>query len=431
VIAIDATLPHHARAMPFEPALSTETGPTLRDTYHMTLVLTHACNLACSYCYMGEHHTNRMPVQLAERALSLAFARTRSLSVGFFGGEPLLEHDQLISLAAGARREANANGKSARFQVTTNATLLTERRVQQLVDLDVRVAVSLDGVKQAHDATRRTSAGGSSHEAVVRGVRRMIDTGRPTTVIAVVHPDNVKWLHESVEFLAVLGAHRITLNPCYEAEWSDSDLEIWGDQLNRVAGFWASRMRAGRPIKITNLDNKVIAAAKGGLVDRDRCSVGRRSITVAPSGFLYGCERLVGDDRDPRARLGHIDQGFPEVVSSYTSPAAEDCTSCAERWRCSSHCACANLAESGDPNVPGGVQCWHEQWTANLVDELARAMIVEQCPSMIELAYGNVIDEIDLVDQAYPPLVSNISTPPIEPRHSSSQRRLPLYSEPK
>lgn len=412
--------------MSIVPSSSRESSVDAHASFHLTLVLTHACNLACSYCYMGEHHVTRMPVETARKALSRAFDRTSSLSLGFFGGEPLLEHDLLVSLAREARDGAASQGKKVRFQVTTNATLLSKKRIQELLDLDIRVAVSLDGIRPAHDATRMTSSGASSHDAVVRGARQLIDTGRPTTVIAVVHPNNVKWLHESVGFLADLGAARITLNPCYEAEWSDADLEIWGEQLNLVAGFWTSRIREGRPIKITNLDNKVIAAAKGGLVDRDRCSVGRRSITVAPSGYLYGCERLVADDRDPRHRLGHLDQGFPEIVSPYSSPLADECTSCAERWRCSSHCACANLAESGDPNVPGGVQCWHEQWTAKLVDDLAHAMIVEQCPSFIELAYRSVIDDIDFVDPVDPPQVMNPAAEPMDPR-PSSPRRLPLY----
>ena len=39
------------------------------------LVLTHACNLACSYCYTGEKKRVRMPATLGHRAIEQAIVR--------------------------------------------------------------------------------------------------------------------------------------------------------------------------------------------------------------------------------------------------------------------------------------------------------------------------------------------------------------------
>ena len=59
----------------------------------LSLILTHQCDLACSYCYAGEKSARDMPLEVGEQALERAFATLapdEALHLGFFGGEPLL-----------------------------------------------------------------------------------------------------------------------------------------------------------------------------------------------------------------------------------------------------------------------------------------------------------------------------------------------------
>ncbi|MBC8070175.1 MAG: radical SAM protein, partial [Deltaproteobacteria bacterium] len=102
----------------------------------LALVLTHACNLACSYCYTGEKKRVRMPPALAERVLELAFDATLRvdghLQLSFFGGEPLLEDGLLLALAERARARSHASGCPLLLQVTTNGTLLDTELVGRL-----------------------------------------------------------------------------------------------------------------------------------------------------------------------------------------------------------------------------------------------------------------------------------------------------------
>ena len=54
---------------------------------HLTLSLTHACNLRCQYCYGGEKIAHHMPRERGEKAIRLACMRTSGrLSLIFFGG---------------------------------------------------------------------------------------------------------------------------------------------------------------------------------------------------------------------------------------------------------------------------------------------------------------------------------------------------------
>jgi len=358
-----------------------------------TLVLTHDCNLACTYCYAGEKFRASMDERTVRAGLDLAFRRARGdVDLGFFGGEPLLEWDLLERACVTATERAVREGRSLRLQVTTNGTLLTPERARRLCALNVEVALSIDGTRAAHDATRPKRGGQSSYDATVKAARMLRETGHSLIVIAVVAPANVRELGASVRTLVALGADRILLNPCFEAVWTDDDLAAWELGLREAADVYADRMRAGHPVAMPTFDNKLLAAVKGGLASCDSCGAGERELAIAPSGNLYPCARQVGEDRDHRWVVGHVSTGVDRarVAAIPRGPAHRECDECPERWRCGAGCMCANLAETGEADVPGGVQCWHEQITASVADAVGHALLAEQCSAFLEWTYARV-----------------------------------------
>jgi uncharacterized protein len=359
---------------------------------HTTLVLTHDCNLACTYCYTGAKERRVMPDDVSAAGLDLAFHGTGPVDLGFFGGEPLLRFEQLVAIAHAARTRAAHEGRALTLSVTTNGTLLTSERVEVLRELGVRITLSIDGTREAHEATRPTRNGRSSFDAAMRGAKAILDAGLALEVIAVVAPANVRHLGATVRFLAELGAQQIVLNPCFEEAWSDDDLAAWEQGMRDAAQVYAEHMRAGRAIAMPTFDNKILAAAKGGLAACDTCSAGEREIAVAPSGNLYPCARLVNEDRDLRWVIGHVHRGIERraIEAIPRGPSDSACESCAERWRCGASCMCANLAETNTANVPGGVQCWYEQTSASIADEIGHALLEERCATFLAWSYGRV-----------------------------------------
>jgi sulfatase maturation enzyme AslB (radical SAM superfamily) len=114
------------------------------------LELTNRCNLRCTFCPTADGRMQRargfMDPALFARALEGA-GRLEFVLL-FQWGEPLL-HPKFFDLA----RRAAARG--ARTLVTTNGTLLDDRRVAELLrsGLD-RVTVSVDGDAATHEAVR-------------------------------------------------------------------------------------------------------------------------------------------------------------------------------------------------------------------------------------------------------------------------------------
>jgi uncharacterized protein len=368
----------------------------------VTLVLTHDCNLACDYCYAGAKVQRRMSPEIAQKAVDLAFVDDpKRAQLSFFGGEPLLAYELLLRSAEQARSEARARGIELKMSVTTNGTLLDDARARELAALDVYVALSIDGTREAHDAGRPLRGGGSSFEQVTRGLDVLVRRAMPFETISVVTPQNAHLVGETVEYLFAAGVPRVGLNPCYEAAFTDDELAGWERGLERAADAMIAWYRKGRIVSVTIFDNKILAAIKGGLASGDKCSLGQTSVAVAPSGNLYSCERLVADDENLADVMGHVDSWKPIAEDACPrGPVNDECGPCGERWRCGSFCACSNRAETGRSDLAGGTQCWHERTTARIADRIAETLWEERNTPFIAWFYGRMAG---LAPSAEPP----------------------------
>ncbi|MCA9563240.1 MAG: radical SAM protein [Myxococcales bacterium] len=318
-----------------------------------TLVLTHDCNLGCPYCYAGEKFGKEMRNEVADAAIELALSDSPNhIFFSFFGGEPFLAFDAMKRATERAHTTFAERGIEHRFVVTTNGTALSSPRIDFLKRWNFFVGFSIDGTREAH-AIRPFTTGKDSFDAVLAGLKAVQDAGIPYRTISVVDPSNVRYLGDTVEFLASQGVLRMALNPNYDAEWTEEDLEYWAAGYRRAAEIYVDSYRAGRPLRINTIDDNIKAHVKGGHTPLDQCDFGRSSVAVAPSGNLYPCERLVGEDRDHSYVIGNVFDGFSPRRTGLietSGNSCDDCGDCALQTRCSSWCACANLADTGKHN---------------------------------------------------------------------------------
>ncbi len=375
----------------------------------VSLVLTHDCNLACTYCFAGEKSKRRMSGATLDAALALAFGDdSPSVRLSFFGGEPTLEWE-LIKIACGkARAHAAHFGKQLQLSITTNATRIDRARAAFLREAGFYVGVSIDGTQAAHDATRPRRGGRGSFAQTFAGLTACLDEGVALETISVVDPANVALLGESVRFLADVGVDRLALNPRFSAEWTPAALAAWERGYEDVAACFVERAEAGRPIHVNVLADKMLAHVKGGLQPGDRCAAGRGSVAVAPSGNIYPCARMVGEDHGGAQEgilLGHVeagglDAGRAAVFRAMHAPAEdpgqvhEGCGGCGIRTRCMSSCACVNREETGEVGVIGGLLCWHEQLAGRVADHAAARLYERRNRSFLKVIYSLPIDEV-------------------------------------
>lgn len=363
----------------------------------LTLVLTHGCNLACAYCFAGEKSARSMDRETGRRALELGLEEairdgSRRLDVAFFGGEPLLAWELLVELADEARGLAAERGVELGLSITTNGTLLTPERARWLGERDVHVGLSIDGAPEAQDLLRPDKGGGASSARVERGLDAAVAHVRALTAILVVDPRTVRWLAGGVARLVERGVRRVHLNPNWAAPWSGDDLDAWAAQYEAIARLWVARHRDGAPFHLSTIDPPVTQRVRG--VSRRACGFGEAELAVAPSGRVYACARVVGEDRGleagPRASLGHVRGEVSCASRDACAPAAlpDECRACALLDRCSARgCACAALECGGAPGAPGALACWHERMSIPIADAAAAELFRAGDPSFLGLFY--------------------------------------------
>jgi uncharacterized protein len=361
---------------------------------HLTLCLTHDCNLRCRYCYGGakskRHMTLATGFAAIERAIDRASAR---LHLVFFGGEPLLRWRTLVALTDRARERATSVGLELHPTVTTNGTLLTDERVAWLRANGFVLAISCDGERLAHDANRRDARGRSSHARTTAGLRRALAAKLGVRTILVLDPTNLDRLPASLAFLHALGAADFVVNPNWAADWKGREVqERWARAYGGAARLWVDAHRKGKPFWLSFIDDKIAAQLKGGYTAAERCDLGRRNLVVAPSGRLHPCDRLVGEDRDERFVIGDVASG-PDAeriaaLVSRTCRMPTDCRDCVIAPRCRNRCACANLALTGAIDTPSDTLCFHEQLAVRTADEAAGILFGERNESFLRRHYG-------------------------------------------
>jgi uncharacterized protein len=359
----------------------------------LTLFLDHACNLRCTYCYNGQKFSRPMPRDVARRALDVALDACRGpdLVVALFGGEPLLDLGLVRDVVALAREAAGQRGKPLRFHVTTNGTLLDDERVALLRENDFTAQVSLDGCREAHDATRRFADGSPSHHVVVENTRRLMAAGVRVRVVSVMDPANVAHLADSLDFLADLGVRHLHFAPNVLGHWDDDACSRMEQGLRALGDRYMERLRRGMDLRLDPLHGKMVTHLATEECRSVRCAFGQDELAVAPSGRLYPCDRMVRADSDDDACMGDVWSGVDAVrLERLLAPRRTldaECAACDLRDRCTHWCGCANWETTRNPGRPSALQCWLERAFVAEADRVAATLYGEKNPLFMTRFY--------------------------------------------
>jgi len=367
----------------------------------LTLVVDHHCNLRCTYCYAGEKRARKMSVDVMHRAIDLAIARRPPyLDLGFFGGEPTLHPELIVDAIEYAERAvtsiSDTQRPELRFVLNTNATLLNEPRSRVLLDAlhspRRSVAfVSIDGPREVHDSMRVDAHGLGSFDRAMSGLDVLRDAGVPFQLLAVASRTTAPHLGDTIRTLLPLGATKIAIAPNFRDEWNDADILGLKSGLRALGDVWIERFRAGETIAIEPLHSKILSHLKGGMPCPRRCLLGGDELAVAPSGRLYPCAQMVGEDQEDALCIGDVDRGVDaakvEVMQAQKERVEETCGECALRDRCQSHCGCRHVALTGELGVITAVLCEIEGAMIEEADRVAGTLFEESCPAFLRFYY--------------------------------------------
>lgn len=345
-----------------------------------TIIPTHACNLACEYCYQGHGDvlSSTMSEETVKRTIEFikkSAVGRKSLGINFYGGEPLLFPDIIFTILEPLQSFADENNIQLSTTFTSNGTLFTDDIAEKLADYNYEIQITLCGPQEIHDSIRIDKKGNGTYERLMEVIELFKKYDTAFHVRVDVDQDNYHGIKLLLEDLAergyqgtYIGFCPIGKDICYtEIERDTKPVDVVSlTQLSKMAhdmGF------STNPIYIHNFVEGCSALSDNFLA-------------VDPDGNVYKC---IAAPNYAEHRFGTLDENGNLVDINYEAYYAwtlrdplhiEECITCKFAPICGGGCALAAYAKHGDINTPG---CEEKE-----LGEIMRTFIMLKYPDLFE-----------------------------------------------
>jgi uncharacterized protein len=149
------------------------------DNSHLSLILlpiNQACNFSCVYCY--EDHNQKQRMTDVHKDILLKFIKQhgslKSLSIEYFGGEPLLNSKFIIDFNTACLYLSKEKEFVFTSSVTTNGFLLNLHLFNELYNLNSRYyQITLDGLPEDHNRLRPSNSGDGTFDTIFHNLKQI------------------------------------------------------------------------------------------------------------------------------------------------------------------------------------------------------------------------------------------------------------------
>lgn len=289
---------------------------------------TMECNFACPYCF-EERQNGAMNEDVGNGVLNhiknLLISGYETLSVEWFGGEPLLYPNIIAELSQNIIKLCDDYHAKYEFAITTNGYCVNENilAIFKAIHL-VEARITLDGAKETHDKRRVLRNGKETFDRIVFNIRSIADQGIRVKVRVNIDKQNpnaflkVKDVLSKIENVFIYPANVVeepTQDEIQRAKcYSINEFDEFHKAMYHQYGF--------RPT-YEGLFKKGISCCMAEHVG---------SCVIDHNGYIYKC---VNDIGHPEWAIGNVldkyEQRNPKAVSKYLGrdPISEEvCSSC-------------------------------------------------------------------------------------------------------
>lgn len=372
-------------------------GVVFSELKYFNVILTNACNLACSYCF-EQHNKDYGRFDIPKLKKLYDFLATCNNDDGrlfqFFGGEPLAQKKLILEFCETFKDELDANKNSVRVSIVTNGLLLTREFVEQYFSYDfTQIVISLDTDDAEHDQREIEQEGIDHIFDMIKLIPWEKKRDHQVCIRSTLNEQSVDRQSGFIDRLYLDGIRNLIIHPLILSK--DSGAIIWQENnWNKVHQDILAALTKYPDFKITWAEG---VGSKG----ESNCMIGSDMITVDPSGDFSGCYFFTnGKESFGHTILGNIlnDQIYVDRYKAFQKTYVdalsmhEECRTCNLQGFCY-QCPAGNMATGGVPFRPDGMCKRIVKLFLDLRTDLSRKQFLTKFKN-IEEAYA---DEGDIV----------------------------------
>lgn len=342
----------------------------------LTFIMTNACNFRCSYCYEDFYENGKLNspnnkiinidscIKYVEKISNIY---NKIESICFFGGEPLLELNNIQSIC----KELKERGYNIHFSIITNGSIYNDKVYSLLKNYQFSITVSLDGPEEYHNLTRISRNGVGTYKNVVNNIKNMLTDGLPVSIqgtLTMEHIDKGFGIIDFSKFLKkefnISNAHIVPVqyDGNSQIQWNNSAIEKLIKSYLDYDIYNIKKIEEGRyeDILFSSAFFDVLIAIINKRRNNLICPSGTE-LAVSTEGVLYPCFMLVNKDCiRPLGDLNTPNKIIKNNILNYIQETMKAntrfCRSCYAKNICHG-CVGANVNENKSINIPSRLLC--------------------------------------------------------------------------
>lgn len=367
---------------------------------HITLHLTTGCNMKCDYCYAPPDNRIDMTESIVQRSIEYGSSLCpENTGIIFFGGEPLLRKDLIYSAISFCNELKKKDNYRFHYKVTTNGLLLDEAFLEYCNSVNLLIALSIDGIKEAHDIHRKTPNGLPTFDYIEPKIDLLLKYQPYASFFLTVTPGNVRHYSESFDYLIGKGVKYIIASLNYAGNWTDDTIFELKQQYKLISKQYEKLILEQRKFYFSPFETKFSSHIKNDNVICEKCHLGIRQVSIATDGNIYPCVQFV---KRTQFCIGNIWDGInnDKKMKLYNLSLQKKtiCNECAIESRCNNSCSCLNIQTTGNINEISPVLCETEKILTPIVDKLGEKLYKMKAPMFIQKHYNSIYPYLSLFE---------------------------------
>lgn len=287
----------------------------LNDNYRFEIMVTHKCNLHCTYCYQKKiiQNLNHMDKSTIKATILFIKNTTSNSNITFYGGEPLLNYDSLFVILDNLGNRYN-------YTIITNGTLINEIKFKKLAEKGLKdCQITLDGLKEIHDLKRSFNNGNGTYNTILKNIIKILNFDINITIRINISNQNLKDIKKLLYYFMEIGLYK-------KVKFSISDVIGYDDNncYEKIIKIYDRFSKLGFNINIPATLPCLISSGK--------------SFTIDNKGFIYPCMYYAGVDMT--MNVGNVFSGIDnEKLNRFINLTPwDDCLECENVGVCAGGC---------------------------------------------------------------------------------------------